>query len=325
MFPEVRLRRLRQYPWLRDLVAEVDLQSHNLVYPIFITEGHNVKEPVTKMPGVYRLSIDLAIDKIKQAAILGIKAVALFPVIPDELKSNDADEAYNLDNLICRAIRLVKAENIDIGIIADVALDPYTSSGHDGIVIDGEVDNDKTITALCNQALTLAKAGADIIAPSDMMDGRILAIRQYLDDAEFSNIVILSYSAKYASSLYAPFRNALNNKNILNKKTYQLDYRNSKEAMREIELDVFEGADMILIKPAITYLDIIYQAANFTKLPIFGYQVSGEYSMIMAAADAGYISWKEVMLEQLISIKRAGAVGIFSYAAIEIAELLNNQ
>ncbi|MCF8462586.1 MAG: porphobilinogen synthase [Rickettsiaceae bacterium] len=323
MFPEVRLRRLRKYPWLRDLVAEIDLQPHNLVYPIFITEGYNVKEPIAKMPGIFRLSVDLAITKIKQAASLGIKAVALFPVIPPELKNDSADEAYNLDNLICRTIRLIKAENIEIGIIADVALDPYTSSGHDGIVFDGEIDNDKTIEALCNQALTLAKAGADIIAPSDMMDGRILAIRQYLDSEEFSNVIILSYGAKYASSLYTPFRNALNNTNIISKKTYQLDYRNSKEAMREIELDMLEGADMIMIKPAITYLDIIYQAANFAKLPIFGYQVSGEYSMIMAAADAGYISWKEVMLEQLIAIKRAGAVGILSYAAIEMAELLN--
>jgi porphobilinogen synthase len=322
MFPEVRLRRLRQNAWLRDLVAETNLSPENLIYPIFIVQGHGIRENIVTMPGVARLSIDYAIEEIKACAKVGIKAVALFPVVDNELKDSNASEAYNLDNLICRSIRAIKNANIDIGIIADVALDPYTLDGHDGITVDGEVDNDATIECLCNQALALAKAGVDMVAPSDMMDGRVGAIRQYLDEADLSRVNILAYSVKHASSLYYPFRDALGNKASTDKKTYQMDYRNFKETLREIELDILEGADIVMVKPAITSLDIIHAAANQFTVPIFAYQVSGEYAMIKSAAMAEYLLWDEAILESLISIKRAGARAIVSYAALDVAKRL---
>lgn len=325
MYPIVRLRRNRKHEWLRDLVSEHHLLPHHLILPLFVIEGHNVREEVKTMPSVFRLSIDNLVKEAAKAENLGIKAIALFPVIDSSLKSDNADEAYNLDNLICRAIRAIKNANIKIGIICDVALDPYTTHGHDGIVKDEDVDNEETIEALCNQALVLAKAGADIIAPSDMMDGRIGAIRDFLDEENFSDIPILAYAAKYASNFYGPFRDAVGSKKNLggfSKNTYQMDYRNIGEAMREIELDIDEGADMIMVKPGMPYLDVISAANQNFSLPIFAYQVSGEYSMIKAAAESGCFDFENAMIESLIAFRRAGARAIFTYAALEIAERL---
>lgn len=325
MFPTVRLRRNRKTPWMRDLVSETTLHPQNLVYPIFITEGYGVREEIPIVPGIPKVSIDIMLQDVKKAADLGIKAVALFPVVPQELKSENADEAYNLDNLICRSIRSIKNAGIEIGIICDVALDPYTSHGHDGIFKDDDVHNDDTVEALCNQALVLAKAGADIIAPSDMMDGRVGAIREYLDGEGFENVGILAYAAKYSSCFYGPFRDAVGSKVTLGKKgkaTYQMDCRNSLEAMREIEFDVAEGADMIMIKPGMPYLDVVQAAAENFNVPVFAYQVSGEYAMMRHAANAGCFNFKDAMIESLIAFKRAGATCIFTYAALEVATWL---
>lgn len=327
MYPIVRLRRNRKAAWLRDLVAENSLSASDLVLAVFVVEGENQRQEIKSMPGIYRLSIDQVILTAKEAYESGIKAIALFPSIDQDLKNDNADEAYNLDNLICRTIRTIKHANVDIGIICDVALDPYTSHGHDGILYNGEVDNDKTVKALCDQALVLAKAGADIVAPSDMMDGRILAIRKTLDSEGFINVNILSYAAKYASSFYSPFRDALNNnkKNYLNKATYQMDIRNSREAMLEIEHDIAEGADMIMIKPGLMFLDIIREASNNFNTNIFAYQVSGEYAMLKFAAQAGALDWQAALIESLMCFKRAGASVIITYAALEAAKILNQQ
>lgn len=323
MYPIVRLRRNRRTSWLRDLTAETKLTPDNLILPVFVTEGKNIKQEIKTMPGVYRYSIDQALIVIQNAEKIGIKAVALFPHIEEELKSEDADEAYNLDNLICRTVRTLKNAGITIGIICDVALDPYTTHGHDGIVVDGDVDNDQTIEALSNQALVLAKAGVDIIAPSDMMDGRIISIRENLDENGFSNINIVAYAAKYNSNFYGPFRDAVGNKaKYLCKSTYQMDSRNQREALREIEHDIEEGADMILVKPGMPYIDIITHAHEMFNVPILAYQVSGEYSMIKFAALNGAVDWHKTITESLICLKRAGASAIFSYAALEISELL---
>ncbi|XVN41523.1 MAG: porphobilinogen synthase [Rickettsia endosymbiont of Argas persicus] len=324
MYPLIRLRRNRKALWLRELVAESNLSVDDLVLPLFVVEGHNERQEISTMPGIYRFSIDQIVETAKKAAELGIKAIALFPSIDQELKSENADEAYNLDNLICRTIRTLKNANIDIGIICDVALDPYTISGHDGIIHNGEVDNDRSIKALCNQALTLAKAGVDIVAPSDMMDGRIMAIREYLDEEHFTNVGILAYAAKYASSFYGPFRDAVgsNKKIYLDKSSYQMDVRNIKEAMLEIEHDIAEGADMVMVKPGMPFLDVIREAANNFNTKIFAYQVSGEYAMLKFAANAGALDWEKSLIESLISFKRAGASGIFTYAALEVAEIL---
>lgn len=322
MYPTIRLRRNRSSAWIRDLTAETTLLPQHLVYPIFVTEGHGVREAVSTAPGMHRVSIDIMLQEVQKAVSLGIKAVALFPVVPQDLKSEDADEAYNLDNLVCRSIRSIKNAGLDIGIICDVALDPYTTHGHDGIFRDGDVHNDDTVEALCNQALVLAKAGADIVAPSDMMDGRVGAIREYLDDEGFENIGILAYAAKYSSSFYGPFRDAVGSKASLGKKgkaTYQMDPRNGLEAMREIEFDIAEGADMVMIKPGMAYLDVVHSAAENFSVPIFAYQVSGEYAMLRHAANAGCFKFEDAMLESLIAFRRAGATGIFTYAALEIA------
>lgn len=326
MYPIVRLRRNRKHEWLRDLISENSLLPHHLILPLFVIEGHNVREEIKTMPSVFRLSIDNIVKEAAKAESLGIKAVALFPVVDSILKSDHADEAYNLDNLICRTIRAIKNANIKIGIICDVALDPYTTHGHDGIVKDEDVDNEETIEALCNQSLVLAKSGADIIAPSDMMDGRIGAIRDFLDEESFSDIPILAYAAKYASNFYGPFREALGSKKNLggfSKKTYQMDYRNINEAMREIELDIDEGADMIMVKPGMPYLDVIFAANQNFSVPVFAYQVSGEYAMIKTAAESGCFDFENAMIESLIAFKRAGARAIFTYAAIEIAERIH--
>ncbi len=324
MYPASRLRRNRRTSWLRELVAETVISPTNLILPIFVVEGENQRQEIKTMPGVYRQSIDQVLITVAQASKLGIKAISLFPCIEQELKSENADEAYNLDNLICRTIRSIKNSKIDIGIICDVALDPYTTHGHDGIIINDYVDNDETVEALCNQALVLAKAGVDIIAPSDMMDGRIMAIRDELDNDGFINVNILAYAAKYASSFYAPFREAINNTkdSYLDKSTYQMDPRNIAEAMREIEHDLDEGADMVLIKPGMPFLDVIHAASSNFNASIFAYQVSGEYAMLKFAALAGCINWRNSMLESLISFRRAGASAVFTYAALEMAEIL---
>ncbi|MBP7190604.1 MAG: porphobilinogen synthase [Rickettsiaceae bacterium] len=327
MYPIVRLRRNRKHDWLRSMVAEHSLSASNLILPIFVIEGEKKREEIKTMPSVYRLSIDEVCREAKKAADLGIKAIALFPVVSDELKSDDAEEAYNLDNLICRTVRSIKNAGINIGIICDVALDPYTQHGHDGIVKDGDVDNDETIEALCNQALVLAKAGADIVAPSDMMDGRIGAIRDYLDEEGFENLPILAYAVKYASSFYGPFRCAVDSDKSgkICKKTYQMDPRNIDEAIREIELDIEEGADIVMVKPGMPYLDVIHAAAQNFTVPVFAYQVSGEYAMIKCAANAGCFDFKKAMLESLIAFRRAGARVIFTYAAIEVAQWLREE
>lgn len=328
MYPTVRLRRNRQSAWLRDLLAETRLEVNDLIYPIFVTEGHHVVKSKNTMPGVNILSIDEVVKTVAHAKLLGIQAILLFPVVEENLKSESAEEAFNLDNLMCRAIRSVKAAVPDIGVICDVALDPYTLSGHDGIVVDGDVDNDTTIQALKHQALVLAKAGADFIAPSDMMDGRIGAIREYLDEEGFVKTGIVSYSAKFISSFYSPFRDIIGSHGTayrdFDKSTYQLDVRNSKEAYREMEQDIHEGADILMIKPALTNLDIIKGASAAFDIPIFAYHVSGEYAMLRVAAEKGIINWHRAIIESLTAIKRAGATAIVTYAALEVAEYLKH-
>ena len=326
MYPTVRLRRNRRTSWIRDLVAESTLSPANLILPMFVIEGHDKREEIKTMPGVFRQSIDQIVLTAAKAAQNGIKAIALFPSVEQDLKSENADEAYNLDNLICRTIRSLRNANIDIGIICDVALDPYTSHGHDGIVAGSDVDNDKSVKALCNQALVLAKAGADIVAPSDMMDGRIYAIREVLDEAGFETVNILAYAAKYNSCFYSPFRDALNNRNRgLNKATYQMDIRNIKEAMREIEYDIAEGADMVMVKPGLPYLDVIHAASSSFDIRVFAYQVTGEYAMLKITAEAGALNWESAIIESLTAFRRAGATAILSYAALEVAEILNSK
>lgn len=327
MYPIVRLRRNRRTQWLRDLTAETKLAAENLILPIFVIEGENKREEIKTMPGVFRQSIDQVVLTAKEALNKGLKAIALFPVIDSELKSEFADEAYNLDNLICRTIRTLKNAELKIGIICDVALDPYTISGHDGILVDGDVDNDETIEALSNQALILAKAGADIVAPSDMMDGRIMAIRDILDEAGYIHVNILAYAAKYNSCFYGPFRDAVisNQEKYLCKATYQLDTRNIKEALREIQHDISEGADMILVKPGMPYLDVISQASQNFNTHIFAYQVSGEYAMLKFAAINGALNWEKAIVESLTCIKRAGASAIFTYAALEVADMIGEK
>lgn len=325
MYPIVRLRRNRRTKWLRDLTSETKLSPEDLILPIFVIEGENQRQEIKTMPGVFRQSIDQVALTAKEAEKRGIKAIALFPQIDPDLKSEDADEAYNLDNLICRTVRTLKNEGLSIGIICDVALDPYTIHGHDGILIDGDVDNDQTIEALANQTLVLAKAGVDIVAPSDMMDGRIMAIREDLDNAGFINVNILAYAAKYNSSFYGPFRDAVgsNKKQYLCKATYQMDVRNKKEAMREIEHDIEEGADMVMVKPGMPFLDIISEASQSFNTHILAYQVSGEYAMIKFAAENGALNWEKSIIESLLCFKRAGASAIFTYAALEVAEILS--
>lgn len=324
MYPIVRLRRNRRTQWLRDLTSETRLAPEDLILPVFVIEGENQRQAIKTMPGVFRQSIDQLLLTAKEAEKRGIKAIALFPSVEADLKSEDADEAYNLDNLVCRAVRTLKNADLSIGIICDVALDPYTIHGHDGVLVDGDVDNDETIEALSNQALVLAKAGVDIVAPSDMMDGRIMAIREDLDNAGFINVNILAYAAKYNSSFYGPFRDAVGSdqNKYLCKATYQMDIRNTKEAMREIEHDIEEGADMIMVKPGMPFLDIISEASQSFNAHILAYQVSGEYAMIKFAAENGALDWKKSIIESLICFKRAGASAIFTYAALEVAAML---
>lgn len=322
----IRPRRLRQAPWLRSMVAETTLHAEDLIWPLFVQEGAGKVTPVEGLPGVERLSIDMIIDAAREAVSLGIPAIALFPVTPADKKSEDGCEAYNAENLMCRAIRAVKKAVPEIGIIADVALDPYTTHGHDGVLgASGDVANDATVAALCKQAVILAQAGCDILAPSDMMDGRIGEIRAALDGAGFENVVILSYAVKYASALYGPFRAAVGSATNLgkaDKRTYQMNPANRIEALREVMLDVEQGADMVMVKPATFYLDIISGVKAAVNVPVLAYHVSGEYAMVKAAAAAGMLDEKVVMLENLLAIKRAGADAILTYAARDVARYL---
>lgn len=323
-FPRVRMRRNRAEPWRRRLVAEHRLAVEDLIWPVFVREGANAAEPVPSMPGVERLTVDRLPEAVGAAAELGIPAVALFPQTPVERKSADGAEAWNPQNLVNRAIRAIKSAVPGIGVICDVALDPYTSHGHDGILIDGEIANDPTLEALVRQALAEAEAGVDIIAPSDMMDGRVGRIRDALDAAGYQRVGILAYSAKYASAFYGPFRDAIGSKGalVIDKRSYQMDPANSDEALREVALDLAEGADMVMVKPGLPYLDILRRVKETFGVPTFAYQVSGEYAMIMAAAERGWIDGEEAMLEALVAFKRAGADGVLSYAAPRVARRL---
>ncbi len=325
-FPRTRLRRNRKAPWIRELTAQNTLLPRDLILPLFVIEGKKTEEKISQLPGISRLSIDLIVKKAKEARDLGIPALMLFPVIEQKLKNSSGKEAWNAENLMCRTIREVKNAVPEIGVIADVALDPYTSHGHDGIVdARGYVENDATIEVLCRQALVQAEAGCDIIAPSDMMDGRIGVIRDALDDQGFVDVSIMSYAVKYASSFYGPFRHAVGsaaNLKSSDKKTYQMDFRNSAEALREIAMDVEEGADMIIVKPGMPYLDVVSQAAQNFQLPVVSYQVSGEYAMLKHAATAGAFDFDAAFYESLISFKRAGASAIITYGAIEMAKLI---
>lgn len=326
-FPTTRLRRNRQAPWLRDLVAETTLTVKDLVWPLFLRTSEAQRD-VIAMPGVCRHTLEEVISAVHQAAEVGIPAIALFPNTPASLKTNDGKEALNPNNLICQAIRQIKSHFPDMGIITDVALDPYTTHGHDGILIDDDIHNDETVKLLCQQALVQAEAGADILAPSDMMDGRVGAIRQILDTNGYTNKSILSYAAKYASAFYGPFREAVGAKPLegkSDKRTYQMDPANCKEALREVALDLEEGADMVMVKPGLPYLDVIQAVKQTFQVPTFAYHISGEYAMIKAAALNGWLDGPNAMLECLVSLKRAGSDGIFTYAAFEIAQALKEK
>jgi porphobilinogen synthase len=319
-----RPRRLRRTPALRRMVEETQLTVNDLIYPLFVMEGEGQKVEVVSMPGSYRYSLDLLLKEIEDAYNLGINAIALFPLVAEAKKDNVGTESYNSEGLIQRTVRAIKQTIPDIVVITDVALDPYSSEGHDGIVGEnGVILNDPTVEVLVKQALSHAEAGADIVAPSDMMDGRIGAIRKALDAAEYSDVGILAYSAKYASAYYGPFRDALDSApKFGDKKTYQMDSANAREAIKEVALDIAEGADMVMVKPALAYLDIICEVKKTTNLPVAAYNVSGEYAMIKAAGQKGWIDEKKVMLETLTSMKRAGADLILTYFAKEVALIL---
>jgi porphobilinogen synthase len=318
-----RPRRLRRTEALRQLVQETRLRVQDLIYPLFVMEGENQRQEVESMPGCYRYTLDLLLKEVEEAANLGIPAVALFPVVPEEKKDPTGRESFNPEGLIQRAVRRLKQEIPEILVITDVALDPYSSEGHDGIVRDGVILNDETVEVLVKQALSQAEAGTDIVAPSDMMDGRVGAIREALDEQGYTDVAILAYSAKYASAFYGPFRDALGSAPKWgDKKTYQMDPANAREALREVELDEAEGADMVMVKPALAYLDIIYRVKEATNLPVAAYNVSGEYAMIKAAEQKGWIDGKKVMMESLLAMKRAGADMILTYFAKEAALLL---
>jgi porphobilinogen synthase len=323
-FPATRLRRPRQAAWSRALVAETVLTPANLIWPIFVVDGKKVRQPIPSMPGVERLSVDLAASAAEEAASLGIPAVALFPYTKADLRDEAASEAFNPENLVCRAVRAIKKRVPEMGVICDVALDPYTSHGHDGLLIGGEIANDESVEALVRQALVQAEAGCDILAPSDMMDGRIGAIRSALEARGFKNTLIMSYAAKYASAFYGPFRDAVGSSGTLkgDKRTYQMDPANSDEALREVAFDLAEGADMVMVKPGMPYLDIVRRVADTFQVPTFVYQVSGEYAMLMAAIQHDWLSRERCILESLMAFRRAGAAGILTYFAVEAARLL---
>ncbi|MCY4504959.1 MAG: porphobilinogen synthase [Hyphomicrobiales bacterium] len=325
-FPQTRLRRLRQTPWVRALTREHRLSASDLIWPIFLQEGASRPRAIASMPGVQRLSIADAVKAGGEALELGIPVLALFPHVPPHKKTEDGREALNPENLVCRAVRALKRAHPTLGILCDVALDPYTSHGHDGLVRDGEILNDATLEVLAQQAVVQADAGCDIIAPSDMMDGRIGACRRALDGAGASRTMLMAYSAKYASALYGPFRDAVGSKGRLkgDKRSYQMDPANSDEALRELAQDVDEGADMLMVKPGGFYLDIVRRASEHFPLPVFAYQVSGEYAMLRSAARHG-MEGDAVIMESLLAFKRAGASGILTYFARDAARLLRRQ
>ncbi|WP_029008104.1 porphobilinogen synthase [Azospirillum halopraeferens] len=323
-FPHTRLRRNRADAWTRRLVAENRLSVDDLIWPVFAIEGSGRREPVPSMPGVERMTLDVLVDEVGAAGDLGIPCVALFPVVGSDAKSEDAAEAYNPDNLMNRAIRALKAAAPHVGLLCDVALDPYTSHGHDGILRDGRILNDETVEVLARQALSQAEAGADIVAPSDMMDGRIAVLRDRLDGAGHRLVRLCSYAAKYASAYYGPFRDAVNSGGFLkgDKRTYQMDPANGDEALREVAMDLQEGADMVMVKPGLPYLDIIRRVKDGFAVPTFAYHVSGEYAMLRAAAANGWLNYDAALMETLLSFKRAGADAVLTYAARDAARLL---
>jgi len=319
-----RMRRNRKSEWARRLVRENVLTTNDLIWPIFVIDGAKRRVPVDSMPGIERYSVDEAVRIAYRAAALDIPCIALFPYTDPILRDEGGSEALNPDNLVCQAVRAIKKEVPDLGILCDVALDPYTSHGHDGLLRGEEIINDETVEVLVKQALVEAEAGCDIIAPSDMMDGRVGAIRAALDQAYFTEVSIMAYAAKYASAFYGPFRDAVGSSATLtgDKRTYQMDPANSDEALREVELDILEGADMVMVKPGMPYLDILQRVSESFGVPTFAYQVSGEYAMIMAAARNGWLDGEKAMMESLIAFKRAGAAGVLSYFAPRVAEKL---
>lgn len=324
-YPNSRPRRLRQNEWTRDMVRENSLTVKDLIWPLFVQEGNNSSVDIPSMPNVKRWTVDLIVEQAAKAYELGIPAIAIFPQTPAELKSDEGYEGVNPENLICRTVRAIKSQVPDIGVICDVALDPYTNHGQDGLIKDGYVDNDLTLEALVNQAHVQVSAGCDILAPSDMMDGRVAAIREMLEEKGMPNIHIMSYAAKYASAFFGPFRDAVGSSSSLKggKETYQMDPANTDEAMREVIMDIDEGADSIIVKPGMPYLDIIERVTRELNFPTFAYQVSGEYAMIQAAAANGWLDLEKTMMESLMAFKRAGASGIWTYFAPEVAKKLN--
>lgn len=327
-FPDTRMRRLRRHPWIRDMVQESHVTVDDLIWPIFVLDGNNRSENIPSMPDVTKDSIDLVLKKIDHAAKLGIKCIALFPVIDQELKDEKGRESANPDNLMCRTTRALKKEFPHIGLLGDVALDPYTSHGHDGILDDnGYIMNDETVKALISQTLVQAQAGIDIIAPSDMMDGRIGALRQELDKQDFDDVMLMAYSAKYASAFYGPFRDAVGSSGLLtgDKKTYQMNPANSDEALHEVALDIQEGADMVMVKPGLPYLDIIRRIKDRFSVPTFAYHVSGEYAMLKATALNGWTDYEKCIMETMTSFKRAGCDGILTYSAVDVAAYINKR
>ena len=326
-FPATRMRRTRSSEWSRRLVSENTLSTNDLIWPLFLIDGENMSLPVDSMPGVERLTIDRAVKAAKDAEALKIPAIALFPNTDKSLRSDDGSEAFNPDNLVCRAVKAIKDAGVNLGIICDVALDPYTSHGHDGLLVKGEIDNDTTLDALILQSLNQTAAGCDILAPSDMMDGRVGVIRQALEAEGAHSTRIMAYSAKYASAFYGPFRDAVGSSSTLkgDKRTYQMDPANSDEAIREAALDLAEGADMIMVKPGMPYLDIIRRLKDEFGAPTFAFQVSGEYATLMAAAERGWLDRDLAVMESLIAFKRSGADGILTYFALEIARKLVEQ
>ena len=324
-FPDTRLRRLRRHHWLRRAVAETTLSAADLVWPLFVHD-HEMSVPVASMPGVERLPVEGIVRAAGEAMRLGIPAVAIFPVVEPSRKTDDAAHAFDPENLACRTVRAIRKECGDaLGIVCDVALDPYTSHGHDGLLKNGQIVNDETVEVLCRQAVVLADAGCHVVAPSDMMDGRVGSLRLALDEHDHDDVAILSYAAKYASAFYGPFRDAVGSKQALgagDKKTYQMDPANAAEALREVALDLAEGADMVMVKPAGTSLDVIHRVKTTFGVPTFAYQVSGEYAMIKAAAENGWLDGAKAALESVLVIKRAGADGILTYFAPDIARAL---
>lgn len=323
----IRPRRNRKAEWARRMVRENVLTTDDLIWPLFLIDGNNKREQIASMPGVERLSVDQAVREAERAMKLTIPCLALFPYTDPSLRDEEGSEATNPDNLVCQAVRAIKNEFPDLGILCDVALDPFTSHGHDGLISDGKILNDETVAVLVRQALVQAEAGCDIIAPSDMMDGRVAAIREGLDRSGLLDVQIMAYAAKYASAFYGPFRDAIGSAKTLtgDKRTYQMDSANTDEALREVELDISEGADMVMVKPGMPYLDVVRRVKDTFAMPTFAYQVSGEYAMIAAAANNGWLDGDRAMMESLLAFKRAGADGVLSYFAPKVAEKLRSQ